>query len=98
MNGSEIFDLAEKFSDKLQKLSDIGDLQTDIRKLKNDVCGNCDLWMKYSLCPKEYNVNGHNKGPSISEISCAKFIRNKFIDELINEKEKVLKDMIEVIK
>ena len=36
-------------------------------------CGDCDFWMKSSLCPEERNVNGWNKGPSMNGIPCSKF-------------------------
>lgn len=35
-------------------------------------CGNCAYWMT-SICPKETNVNGYKKGPSMNEIGCSKF-------------------------
>lgn len=45
-------------------------------------CGHCDLWMKSSLCPRERNVNGRNKGPSISEIACDKFTLTSWVKDL----------------
>lgn len=42
-------------------------------KPKPKRCGDCFFWMKSSLCPEERNVNGWNKGPSMSGIPCAKF-------------------------
>lgn len=36
------------------------------------VCGNCDYWMTRQ-CPREKNVNGRNRGPSMNGIACSKY-------------------------
>lgn len=36
-------------------------------------CGNCYWWMKSRDCPRERNVNGRNRGPSMNEAPCGKF-------------------------
>lgn len=36
-------------------------------------CGNCDFWMKSSLCPSERNINGMSRGPSGDGAPCSKF-------------------------
>ena len=36
-------------------------------------CGDCYYWMKSSECPRERNVKGRNRGPSISGSPCEKF-------------------------
>ena len=33
-------------------------------------CGNCQHWMKSSICPHEHNVNGYSRGPSCSAPAC----------------------------
>ena len=39
---------------------------------KVERCGDCRLWMTRQ-CPREANVNGWNKGPSMSAAICDKF-------------------------
>ena len=43
------------------------------RKIRSVECGDCDLWMKSSMCPRERNVNGWNRGPSMSDPICHQF-------------------------
>jgi len=54
----------------------------------NKRCGNCDKWMCCN-CPKEYNVKGRNKGPSMNEFGCELFIvksyQIKYRQEEVNE-------------
>ena len=38
-------------------------------------CGACQHWMKSRDCPMERNVNGYNRGPSMSDPACGKFAR-----------------------
>lgn len=45
------------------------DLQ--VRATKN--CGNCAHWMRSRSCPRETNVNGWNRGPSMNASPCEKF-------------------------
>lgn len=37
-------------------------------------CGDCDLWMKSNLCPKEKNVQGISRGPSMKALACSAFV------------------------
>lgn len=36
-------------------------------------CGDCDNWNKSRLCPKEVNVNGRSRGPSMNSFTCPSF-------------------------
>jgi hypothetical protein len=37
-------------------------------------CGDCDNWNKSRLCPKERNVNGYSRGPSMNDFTCPSFV------------------------
>ena len=37
-------------------------------------CGDCRLWMT-KQCPREKNVDGWNRGPSMSGWTCEKFAK-----------------------
>ena len=34
-------------------------------------CGHCNHWMKSRQCPKERNVNGYSRGPSMNGLPCS---------------------------
>ena len=89
----DIFDAMMKVSEEKQKQDDITEIRAEIIKLESKRCGHCDFWMKSSSCPAERNVNGRSKGPSMNEIACDKFIREKWIDDLISKKRGQLKNM-----
>lgn len=86
-NGAEIWDWAAKFSDWTHKQARIRELNADILRIGLE-CGSCKQWMTRS-CPKERNVNGHNRGPSMKAPKCGQFvmaasseqIRQRWIDE-----------------
>lgn len=71
----------------------IDELKCSISKIGTQ-CGDCSKWMT-SDCPKEKNVNGRNRGPSMSEVICDKFsisfsaisIKEHFENELKKELE-----------
>lgn len=72
-NGSEIWDWAAAFSAYTQRRHKIAELTRDIAGIGTR-CGDCDKWMKSRQCPKEYNVNGRNRGPSCNDHKCSQFI------------------------
>jgi hypothetical protein len=43
-------------------------------KERFDRCGNCFKWMKSTLCPKEKNINGMNRGPNCNAPVCSQFV------------------------
>ena len=71
-NGQEIWDWAARLSAERQRIAKIRELTIDIRNV-GTVCGDCDLWMKSSYCPREVNVNGRRRGPSMNAAICGKF-------------------------
>jgi hypothetical protein len=56
------------------------------------VCGDCSHWMKSRDCPREHNVNGYSRGPSMGERKCPKFVEcfsaTKHRAELTSELQK----------
>ena len=46
-------------------------------KIRSRRCGDCYFWMKSSLCPRETNVNGWNRGPSMDDWPCEKFMQKE---------------------
>ncbi len=70
---------------RLARQSRINQIERSLRPR----CGNCDHWMKSSLCPHEKNVNGYSRGPSCDEMPCGKFTESTWSlkglrDELSN--------------
>lgn len=51
--------------------------QTDSRR-----CGNCDHWMKSRSCPRERNVNGYSRGPSMDDLACDRFSLKQSVADL----------------
>ncbi len=50
--------------------------QRELARLRDNAtrrCGGCYHWMKSRQCPKEKNVNGWNRGPSMNGPICNKF-------------------------
>ncbi len=72
-NGSEIWAWGRALSDYTQRLDKTRKLRARISTIGNE-CGDCDKWMKSSLCPREKNVNGRNKGPSCGAYICGQFV------------------------
>jgi len=71
--------LVEDFIDRLlaadlaaQRRAELNRLRQELAKI-GSVCGDCDLWMKSTQCPREVNVNGWNRGPSMADHKCSKF-------------------------
>jgi hypothetical protein len=50
------------------------------RYVSSKRCGNCDLWMKSSMCPQEKpgtgKRSGYSVGPSAREYTCSSFVPN----------------------
>jgi len=77
MNAEAIFDA---FIAVVEQLSQEAQRQNRLRQLWNrcrPCCGHCFFWMKSNLCPREINVAGQNRGPSMNGAPCKKFERTK---------------------
>lgn len=71
-DGREIWGWAARLSDHVNRLDKMRQLAADIAKVR---CGDCRLWMM-KACPREHNVNGYNRGPSMEGIICGKFVED----------------------
>ena len=71
-NGQEVWDWADRFSAHVHR-------QDEMRKLRDQIfelqvrCGSCYFWMKSRDCPRERNVDGMSRGPSVGSMKCDKF-------------------------
>lgn len=87
-DGREIWDWAIKFSDHVQRLDKLRQLRAEAAKPKR--CGECYWWMKSRDCPKEVNVNGRSRGPSMNGFICSKF---RETNDSIERRDKALSEM-----
>ena len=92
MSISDLFDVALKYSERKQGILDLIEKIKVANDTDKEVCGHCDFWMKSFLCPKERNVNGRNKGPSMSGITCNKFKLVEWVKELKEKRNKEIKE------
>lgn len=63
-------------------------------------CGNCRFWMTRK-CPKEKNVNGRNRGPSMNGLSCRLFEESWHVDDLrklASKENEAAKEALERLK
>ncbi|CDX26739.1 hypothetical protein MPL3356_60527 [Mesorhizobium plurifarium] len=74
-SGSEIWDWAAKLSAYEQHIDKIRRLRVQLAECGR-YCGACDKWMKSRECPKERNVNGYSRGPSMKDFKCNQFVES----------------------
>lgn len=72
---------------RLSALAYIADLRKDLHEFNRPKCGDCFLWMKSRLCPKEHNVNGYTRGPNCNGAPCDKYQEVAYMADLRKEKE-----------
>ncbi len=89
--------------DMFSKLSNAIHLENKIKELQQmlksgDECGDCDHWMKSSRCPKEHNVGGYSKGPSMSGMICGKFELKEWVKEFRADKQKEIEALKEELR
>ena len=85
-DGSEIWDWAANLSSWVHRQDKIARLEADIRDLSARRCGNCRDWMKSKQGPREKNVGGISKGPSMNATACQQFTRDPATQSLIDER------------
>jgi hypothetical protein len=73
MDANQIFDAFESFSDQLAKRQKERDEYNMAFRRSVPLCGSCDHWAKSRECPKEHNVKGISRGPSMNGMPCEKF-------------------------
>ena len=72
-DGRELWDWAGRLSEHVHREDRLRKLRARIAPIGTR-CGDCDKWMKSSLCPQERNVNGYTRGPSCEGLKCAQFV------------------------
>ena len=85
-DGREIWDWAGKLATWSIRQDKIRELKQGIRDLEPR-CGTCQFWMQSCNCPREKNVNGYSRGPSMSGPPCSKHVEDNWTTEL-REKRK----------
>lgn len=91
-NGEELWRWADKASQWIQVQSRIQELKYAIRQCGTR-CGDCDKWMKSSECPREKNVNGMTRGPSINAPICNQFVIKNWV---IKHQEDLQKELTHI--
>lgn len=86
-----LFDSLIDFDEAQQKQRARLEHIAELRRRLQPRCGNCDKWMKSSECPREKNVNGYSRGPSMSEWPCPQYVAAREIAETKAELEEALK-------
>jgi hypothetical protein len=74
----DIFDAANRVS----RLMNIAEMKREAAATDKSECGNCVHWMKSRICPRERNVNGRNRGPSMVDPACELFKLKPWVAEL----------------
>lgn len=82
----EVWDWAARFSDHVHRLDKIRTLRAQIAAV-GLTCGDCDNWMKSRQCPKEWNDNGRQRGPSMAAPRCGQFVLDRFAAKLRDERQ-----------
>ena len=72
---NEALEAVEPFL-RLGRLADFNNELQHIKSIKSRRCGSCFWWMKSRDCPRERNVNGYSRGPSMNStiaLRCSKY-------------------------
>jgi hypothetical protein len=78
-DGHEIWDWASKLSAHRHHVAKVRELRAEINRPER--CGDCDHWMKSRQCPREHNVNGRNRGPSMNASVCPSFAKTSVAED-----------------
>lgn len=87
MNGPDLWDAFEQAAQRISNQAQLRDLVAIVNNFTRRECGHCEHWMKSKQCPKEVNVNGWNKGPSMSEPPCAKYEVKQYVQREAAERQ-----------
>jgi hypothetical protein len=70
-----VFAWGRSMSDAIHLDAKMRELSAQIRKVR---CGDCDLWMKSSMCPAERYIGntGRRTGPSCEGMTCKEFVES----------------------
>ncbi len=67
----------DKIFGAFDRISELAQRRDEVARLKQSCvkrCGWCDDWMKSSKCPREKNVGGMSRGPSMNDSPCSQFV------------------------
>lgn len=76
------FDRMIDGANRLSRLEAIHRMKVEADHTDRRECGNCEHWLKSRECPREHNVNGMSRGPSMSAPACSKFVLKPWVAEL----------------
>jgi hypothetical protein len=73
---NEVWDFAGMLSDQIHRRVRMHEIRVEIAKVR---CGDCDKWMKSSLCPAERHdmKRGRSVGPSCEGLICSQFVESE---------------------
>lgn len=91
-NGAEIWDWAIALSHWERRQEKIRQLRADIAFVR---CGSCQAWMTRG-CPKERNVNGYSRGPSMNEFPCGQYTEKPHYAELRDQRRAELARLLAI--
>lgn len=77
---------------RTEALERLGKLD-ELRRLATPHCGSCYFWMKSRECPRETNIGGRNRGPSMGAMPCQKFQGDRLFKESVRKYEQFRKEL-----
>jgi hypothetical protein len=72
-DGKEIWDWADRLSDRIHLVAEIKTLSTQIHQMQT-TCGSCSYWMTSSCHLERCDQRGRKTGPSSQATVCGKFV------------------------
>ncbi len=88
-DGREIWDWAGKMSEHIHRQAKMSELRTQLSRVGTG-CGDCYKWMHSNSCPRETNVNGRRRGPSMNAPICNQYVEKQSSSEWREELQKRL--------
>lgn len=89
IDGREIWDWAGKMAEHMNRQAKMSELRTQLSQV-GTVCGDCCKWMHSNSCPRETNVNGRRRGPSMNAPICNQYVEKQSSSEWRVELQKRL--------
>ena len=63
-------------SKHIHRQAEMLEIRTQLRKVGTG-CGDCYKWMHSNECPRETNVNGRRRGPSMNAPICGQYVEKQ---------------------
>ena len=80
--GDELWEWAARAARHTHITARIREINVDLSARPR--CGECEHWMKSRECPREHNVGGFSRGPSMADPTCPQFLIDHRSAERIN--------------